>query len=333
AFFAGQVQAASGQRIIEARIRREEKQSKDDPQYWWKRAHYYRGRKEPAQEQKALRKGLALTTPQPEPERRHRGHADWRSWLLADYAHFLARENRTGEAVTLLRKEMESSPANSASSKKAAYVLAFDFEKYIRVEDEVPWKWLANRPKWQYTEKRVFWRMLESAKQDELDRYFSRAEKLADGGDPSRPYTVGWIMNRMNFPKRSIPLLKYAVENASDKELKERAAFALFESYLDTGDWKQAEEIFPDAAKRLTPRELPECYSQVAVTAAEAGAKTDAMRIWRRVANLSPSQIGGLEDLAKAGLRNELKDFYCEMRKKMPSSEAPARALIVLEKK
>lgn len=332
ALFAGQVQAASGQRIIEGRIRQEEKESEDDSQYWWERAQYYRGRREPAQEEEALRKGLALTAPKPEPKRRRRGHVDWRSWLLSDYAHFLARESRTGEAVTLLREEMESSPANSVSSKKAAHVLAFDFEKHIRVEDKVLWNWLAKRPKWEYTEERVLWRMLESAKQDDLDRYFSRAEKLADGSDPSRSHTVGWIMNRMNFPKRSIPLLKYAVENADDKELKERAGFTLFESYLDTGDWEHAEEVFPDAAKRLTPKELPEWYSRVAVTAAKAGAKTDAMRIWSRVANLSPSQIGSLEDLAKAGLRNELKDFYCEMRKKMPSSEVPTRAMMVLEK-
>lgn len=333
ALFAGQVQAASGQRVIESRIKEEEEKSENDPEYWWRRALYYQGRNEPDQQEQALRKGLSLTTPQPEPERQLRGHVDWRSRLLADYAHFLARENRTGEAVTLLRKEMESSPANSAPSKKAAHVLTFDFEKHIRVEDKVLWNWLAKQPKWEHTEKRVLGRMLESAKQDDLDRYFSRAEKLADGSDPSRSHTVGWIMNRMNFPKRSVPLLQYAVQSAEDKELKERAGFTLFESYLDTGDWKHAEEVFPDAAKRLTTKELPEWYSQVAVTAAKAGAKTDAMRIWSRVANLSPSQIAGLEDLAKAGLRNELKDFYCEMRKRMPLSEAPARALMVLEKK
>ena len=109
--------------------------------------------------------------------------------------------------------------------------------------------------------------------------------------------------------------------------------FTLFESYLDTGDWKHAEEVFPDAAKRLTPKELPEWYSRVAVAAAKAGAKTDAMRIWSRVANLSPSQMDGLEDLVEAVLRNELKNFYRKMQKEMPSSEVPAKALMALEKK
>ena len=331
ALFAGQVQAASGQRIIEGRIKKKEKKSEDDPQYWRERAQYYRGRNEPAQEEEALLKGLALTTPQPEQD--HREHVDWRSWLLADYARFLIREKRIDEAVALLRKEIEQAPTVSESAKRAAHLLAFDLYKQISVDDQVLWNWLTNRPKWEHTEERLLWRMLESAKQDNLDKHFIHAEEAAFGKDPSRAHKLGWVMNRMHFPKRSIPLLKYAVENALDKELKERAMFTLLESYLDTGDWKHAEEVFPDAAKRLTPKELPEWYSRVAVAAAKAGAKTDAMRIWNRVANLNPSQINGLEDLVEAGLRNELKNFYRKMQKDIPSSEVPAKALKVLEKK
>ena len=331
--FAGQVQAASGQRIIEGRIKEKEKKSEDDPQYWRERAQYYRGRSEPAQEEKALLKGLTLTTQQPEPEQHHRGHVDWRSWLLADYARFLIQEERIDEAVALLRKEIKQALNVSESAKRAANLLAFDLYKQISVDDPVLWNWLTNQTKWEHTEERLLWRMLENAKQDNLDKHFIYAEDAAFGKDPSRAHRLGWIMNRMNFPKRSIPLLKYAVENTQDKELKKRAVFTLFESYLDTGDWKHAEEVFPDAAKSLTPKELPEWYSRVAVAAAKAGAKNDAMRIWSRVANLSPSQIDGLETLVETGLRNELKNFYRKMQKEIPSSEVPAKALMILEKK
>jgi tetratricopeptide (TPR) repeat protein len=333
ALFAGQVQAASGQRIIEGRIKKNQKKSEDNPQYWRQRAQYYRGRSEPAQEEQALLKGLALTVPQPEPQRPHRDRVDWRSRLLVDYAHFLMRQKRIAEAVALLRKEIKQAPAVSQSAQSAARLLAFDLYKQISVDDPVLWNWLTNRPKWEHTEERLLWRMLESAKPDNLDKHFIHAEQAALGKDPSRAHTLGWIMNRMRLPKRSIPLLKYAVKNAHDKELKERAAFALLESYLDTGDWKHAEEVFPDAARRLTPNELPHWYSRLAVTAAKAGAKPDAMRIWSRVANLCPCHIGDLEDLVEAGLTNELKDFYRKMQKEMPSSEVPARALMALEKK
>ena len=335
ALFAGKVQAESGQRIIEGRIKKKEKKYADDPQYWQKRAHYYWGRNEPVQEEGALLKGLAVTTPQPELERRDRGRCvDWRTSLLSNYAHFLMREKRIGEAVALLRKEIKQSPTVSESAKRAAYLLASDLYKQISVDDPVLWNWLTNRPKWEYTEERLLWRMLENAKRDDLDKYFIRAEKCVFGKDPSRAYTLGCIMNRMHFPKRSISLLKYALGNGLDKELKKRAVFKLFESYLDTGDWKHAKKVFPDAAKRLTTlKELSKWYSRVAVAAAKAGAKTDAMRIWSRVANLNPFQIDGMEYLIEAGLRKELKKFYRKMQKDMPSSEFPTKALMALEKK
>ena len=333
ALFAGEVQAASGQRVIEGRIRKDEKKSEDDPEYWSKRAEYYRGRKEPAQEEEALLRGLGLARPQPEAERYARGSFDWRSRLLADYAGFLEHQERTHEAVSILRKEIEQAPATSQSAKSAARLLAFDFEKQVSADDAVLWNWLGNRPKWEHIEERLLWRMLERAKPDEMDKHFIRAEELARRGHPSRAGTLGWIMNHMHFPKRSIALLEYAVANADEKELRESSQFTLFGSYLDTGDWKRAEQVFPQAARRLTPKELPDWYSRIAVTAAKAGAKTDAMRIWRRVANLSPSHIDGLEDLAEAGLRDELKGFYREMQKKIPSSEVPVRAQTALEKR
>jgi len=138
-------------------------------------------------------------------------------------------------------------------------------------------------------------------------------------------------MNRMHFPKRSIPLLEYAVETAHDDELKEQAVFTLFESCLDVGDWRRAEEVFPEASRRLTPTEVPDWYSRIAVVAAAAGKKTDAMRIWKAVANVNPAELDHLDELVKLGLRDELVAFYSEMAKNMPSSEIPARVLRALE--
>ena len=278
-----------------------------------------------------MRRGLALTRLQPRSEGLSRDEMDSRSWLLVDYAHFLARVDRRAEAVELLRKEIEQASATSESARKAAHLLAFDFGNDVSEDDEILWIWLASRPKWEYTEKRLLWRMLENAKRDDLDRYLLRAEELANGRDPSRSHTLGWIMNRMQFPKRSISLLEYAVETAHDEESREQAVFTLFESYLDTGDWRRAEDVFPEASRRLTPMEVPDWYSRVAVTAAVAGKKADAIRLWRAVANINPAELDRLDELAKLGLRHELVAFYDEMARKMPSSEIPTKVLRVLE--
>jgi len=330
ALFAGRVQGASGQRVIESRIEEEEEQREGDPEYWRKRALYYHGRNEPAREEHALKNGLALTTSQARPKRAGKGHMDMRRWLLSDYARFLERMNRTPEAVALLREEIEQAPADTLSAEGAAHMLAFDFPKHVTAGDEVLWTWLAHRPKWEHTEIRLLWRMLESVPRDDVSEWFIRAEALTKRTGPSRAYALGWIMNRMQHPKRSIPLLQYAVENAQDDELKKWAAFTLFESYLDTDNWKQAEQIFMEARKQLSPREVPHWYSRLAVVAVGAGASDDAMRIWRAAARINPSDLTSLRRLIRAGLRAELAAFYQDMAGRLPSSETPARALKML---
>ncbi len=333
ALFAGTVQRESGVRVIEARIAAEEEESQDDPDYWRKRAQYYRGRAEPNKEEEALVNALALTKPEPLPDRTAKGHMDMRARVLGDYAHFLRRNHRAAEAVTLLRKEMAEAPVESASSARAARLLAFDFEKQLSTDDEVLWNWLSKRANWGHTAERLLWRMLEKAQRSELHPYFSRAEKMTKDSDASRSQTLGWIMNRMGFPRRSIPLLEHTTRTADNDNLRERAWFALFESYLDLRDWESAERIFPEARKRLTIREQGDWYARIAVAAAVSGHKAEAMRIWRVSANADPARPAYLSELAECGLREELAAFYRALAEKLPESEAPGKALKMLQQR
>lgn len=330
ALLAGQVQGASGQRVIADRIEEQEEQRQDDPEYWRQRAAYYRGRNEPDREEDALRQGLARTAPQPLPERPTKGNADVRSWLLRDYVHFLKRMKRVPEAMALLRDELEHAPADAMSAERAANLLAFDFPEHITADDGVLWLWLAHRPRWEHTETRLLWRLLEKAPSDQRDAYFDHAEELARQADPTRAYALGWIMNRMGQPQRSIALLEYALQETTDEKLREQTAFTLFESYLDTGHWQQAERLFPEAGKRLTPTERPKWHARIAFVAARAGAKADAMRLWKVAANVNPSDLTSLTSMAEAGLREELMAYYRDLAVKLPTSVTPARALTML---
>ncbi len=333
ALLAGEVQAASGARTIETRLQRKEELSEDDPEYWFQRARYYQGRKDAGQEEEALKKGLELTSPQPEAERRFKGHFDYRSQMVSSYALFLKRMRRMDEAVAFLRREMEQFPAEMASTKAAGNLLAFELFDRLSADDPVLWEWLARRPQWQYTEERLLWRMLEKAQRQDIHRYFEQAEKLALGKDPSRMFSLGWIMNRMQFAERSIPLLALAIEKADDAELKGRAVFTLLESYLDTNNWKKAEEIFPEASQRLTPAEVSKWLGRIAVVAAQSGERAEAIRIWTAVANINPYESGAIDSLLGLGLREELIDFYQQMGQKMPASEIPVKMLKHLQQK
>jgi hypothetical protein len=75
-------------------------------------------------------------------------------------------------------------------------------------------------------------------------------------------------MTRHNASARAVPLLKSAIQRLPDGEKKESATFTLFEAYLDTNDWKAAEDVWPAARRRLTPGELPEWLGRTAVAAA-----------------------------------------------------------------
>ena len=98
-------------------------------------------------------------------------------------------------------------------------------------------------------------------------------------------------------------------------------------------DWKRAEEAWPLASRHVTQAEHPEWPRQVAVAAAKAGAREDALRLWKIVTNIDPAHTAGLDDLVKAGLRDELVACYCDMQKRMPTSDAPRVALAALVEK
>jgi tetratricopeptide (TPR) repeat protein len=127
ALLAGRTQAASGESTIEGRIIEAESKSENDPEYWRERALYFRGQQEFDREEEALKKGLSLTKPEIAPQQPGRRQAGWRSWLLSDYAHFLARHRSPNEAVALLRRELADAPAMAESAVKAAHLLAFEF--------------------------------------------------------------------------------------------------------------------------------------------------------------------------------------------------------------
>lgn len=118
-----------------------------------------------------------------------------------------------------------------------------------------------------------------------------------------------------------MPLLKHAVETAADDELKQRAAFTLFETHLDLKNWRAAESMFALAEKRLSPSEDPEWLGRIALIAAQAGDKQDAMRLFRRVANCNLRCRRLVDDMADLGLEAELREFYHDAQRRLPTAK------------
>jgi tetratricopeptide (TPR) repeat protein len=326
--FDGEIQRETGGRTIENKIKEEEKKSENDPKYWRERASYYRGREDTTHEEEALKKALALAAPKTKEE--YLSEKEY-IYIRGDYISFLFRVGRKNEAVALLIKEIEIAPAESDAAKDAVHSIAYDFENYALPDNELLWNWLKNCLVWGYTEERLIRVMLQNSEESKLNKHLSRAEQLVRGKDPVNSLILGSVFHHMNLARRSIPLLKYAAIHTHDKEKKRYALYTLAESYLDLDDWKRAEEILPEALSRQEQKGLSDLYIRIGLVAAKTGNKTVAMRIWKTRANIDPSDLKYLEELADSGLKKELIAFYRQMQKKMPTSEVPARAFKLLE--
>lgn len=330
--FSGQVQGASGARVIEGRIQEAEEENLDDPQYWMSRAQYYRGRKHLVAEEDALRKGFALT--QPGPKEKGKGQMNERRQFLSRLVRLLRKEKRSEEGTTLLLTEMEEAPIDSASSEAAARMFAMDVQHWIDPDEPILWDWLARRQVWNHTEERLLREMLERVGEEERVPYFDRAEQLVRGDeiDPSRARTLGWIFKYLKSPERAVAVLEYAFSLLIEAKDRQRCALTLMGAYLDLGDWKSAELHYADAEKRLTTREDIERLGDIAVVAAKAGDPDAAFRIWRRLANGSLKVKSINEELSALGLGDEIADYYEHVLERFPSANlkdvAPTSAAV-----
>lgn len=249
---------------------------------------------------------------------------------------YLARriQEKTGQdtAESNSKKDEEKSDATSEKAVQTVNTLLRKPGKHIKADDVVLWNWLESRPKWDYDEERLLIKMLLNVEQVERPTYFKRIEKLVEGNDPSRSLVFGAIMKQMQFPKHALTHIQYALKNTDDEELKKKAYRALYETYLYMNDWKNAEELLPHITKHHNSEELSIKYSNLAIAAAKAGAKEDALRLWKKAVNLKPSTLYRLEALVKKGLGKQLEAYYRELQNKMPNSQIPKKALAIINK-
>ena len=109
-FLAGETQAASGFRVVENEIREREALDAEKPEYWRERARYYKGRNEPEEEEKALRKLLAFYDV-PEYKADIKSHTYMSA--LNDLFQFLWMQKRQDEAMKLFKEHRDAAKGNT----------------------------------------------------------------------------------------------------------------------------------------------------------------------------------------------------------------------------
>jgi len=323
--FAGQVQRASGYRVIEKRIKKAEDENKDSVQYWLRRASYYIGRKEHDQADDAFQKALALP---PEGYRRR---------AVGEYARFLIRTcKQYDQAKRVLREELQRiAPNYDVVSPLVSWLLELD-SKYkvpISADDPLLWQFLADRETYGYQEERVLKALLGKSRSAAATDFFcTRALKLA-GPDahPSRHHIVGRILLRADRAQQAAPLLEDAFRRWPHPATRFQPARPLLAAHLETGDLKSAEKTLRSVRVQLHISELKSWLANLAIAAAKQGDKGNALRLWRKRANVDMNDLDQIDDLVAAGMRQRLQAYYAEVKNRDPNNRAVEAALAKLK--
>lgn len=336
----GEVHAASGSSEVEKQILKEEKNSKDDPKYWLKRANYYKISKRVKEAEQAYRKGLEIAKPAPRP--RGKAMMNPRARLIGGFVNFLMQNQRKDDAFKLLHDEIKTASADSWSAEVAAFLLVsqrnYSFRDYLLPDEPTLLQWLEKRPVWHYQETCVlnyFAEMAQQAQDLEKEKLRSkvlqRIEKMVKDAHPSRAICLGELLlssRRGNpDPEKAIPYLQYALKHKdSDKNLRQQAASKLFTAYTKSGDIKRASKMFNESSSEFN---LSSCdpLNHLALLAAKQGDKEMAMENWRRSANCSLNNKMHHDltsKLRRLGLGDQIDAYYREVKEKLPEFTCPS---------
>ncbi len=331
-FNAGAVQSSTGLRVVEAKILKDEKANENSPDYWLNRAAYYAGRKENALVWKTYLQALEKFPYKPN---------DLQASFprLQILYRFGWRGGDNKETVVILRNEFIKAKAKN-DLKYLYHLLRLindDFEDLrdeFAVNTELLPQVLAVCEEWSYDEGSLIGNVMESEKWDakKRDAVWNKLSELARRDIANRAYHLAEAMTNENEDRKAIALLeeclKIAPLEVSGGINFDRAdiKFDLFEIYIDLGDWQKAEKLYADDADYGGNK-----LGKIAVAAAKSGKFAAAVRLWKINANFDRRNLNGLAELAKTEAKMPLREFYIEMKQKDALSDAPDKALLLLQ--
>lgn len=356
--YAGQIQAASGARVVQKKVLDAEATEGDTPEYWRGRGDYFAGRKEWKQAEEAFLKCIEVAAPEG-------AGGTTKSWAISFYLNLLQRTDMPRAYEEFWKRSGDLPPDRTLWLLDG--FMHWD-KNPIRGYDERCWKLLAANERWDLygNAERLLMEMIEGpsdmegnfgelhtakgAKDKALapqgvkrpdsrsewrKRILLRAAELSKDADGTRSAAVISAMQRTrphnrppDDPLDALPMLEYAVKrNAADaqgdsqqRHHYESMVRMLSSEYLNAGQWRKAMELKP----------APDAYS-LAYSAAKAGDLADAMGFWKQCSAADRMNLGPLHTLRKTALRDDLIRFYEDMAKAMPENAAPPKALAILK--
>lgn len=365
-YLAGAVQSASGARVVESKILREQGARQNSYEYWHERVNYYRGRQEPERVFDAFRQSFAAVPLDLSDERSR----DSRLYFIGRFADFVddefggdAAHEKTEdlsdeekrklrfrrEAEDFLRGEYEKTNANAAYSAELVRIISN--EKFEKLLDETfkrdPQMLVA------FAQINAF-----DALQSVLDAFMRSASvtKAQKAAAMNRILTIAAsadVENALTFiqtvigrersgidASRIVPLLLRNLEKIEKRlsgarlidEEEKYEAENLRDKYLARLFETYLQANDRRAAEKLIAAgenfSISDRIRRLVVNAAENGALGEAMRFWKLKANLNRRDLDDLETLARRPeIKQSLKEFYQSMKISETFSPIPDIAL------
>ncbi len=365
-YLAGMVQDASGARVVESEILRQQALRQDSYEYWQERVSYYYGRNEPELMFSSYMQAFAAV-PFNLSDRKSAG---MRIYFVRDFADFALRKfgwNRNKEvsedwssedkrrhqfwkdAENFLRGEFGKTMANVKYSYELTKIIAendFDnlAEEIVSKNPEI----LTNAAKsdWLMSYDPLLGIFLESksVSQAKKDAVFDELLTIADRtdvkkawvlfellGQESRKYTAKLIPVFEKHLAKSLEFAKtYKPSDDDDGDfsrLPNRYGENLFRLYLAANDRRSAEKLLANGYYSYNYG-----INALIENAARNGAFDEAVRYWKMKANINRQDLEGLSSLKRfPTLAQSLREFYTQMKTAEPNSPIPDAALQILK--
>ena len=358
---AGQVQAASGFRVVESKILQDEAAQRNSVAYWLERVNYYEGRDEPEQARQALRQALVNL-----PYRANDKPANQaRLGILSAFERFvekdcdeqrndncdnynedgraicLQQKSNCSEVISLLRQEIVSHQTDLVYVLGVLDILDADLED---VRDNLFAEFPTLFSRYFASPEAGDWggewgnRLVENIVESERltlafkEKFVSQLERLALAQPSQRPLALAKSIKEV-FPQKTFALLKSCQamgEVCLGKEWERGNLIdTIFSAYLAAQEWKAAEELIL-AEKSILPRVFYHYLGQLTVRAVHRNDLNEAMRLWRLLNRYDRRNVGSLKNWATPPMKLKLREFYLEMKKNDPNSSIPDAALALL---
>lgn len=330
AYQAGEVQANSGARVVEQRIQKAEAEQQDTPEYWLSRALYYSGRKEDKPAVEAFEKGLALVPMDAE------GRLTMRWRVLSEYARHLWLRNVENpvDAYRFMRKELDSTPLKGDHARALIMELLHydnrDASRLIAPNDERFWAFLAAQMDWKVHGRSLLEHLYRNAPAEQREATLQRAETMAkESPTAERSRALGTLMISLGKYERAAFWIEDVLSRLKDKEELPSARYDLWQAYRARNNWRGMARLLSQMEQDQTLHwQSTTALRELAVAAAESGAKEEAITFFQKWANQDRRPVPGeLYPLPADGLLPALRAYYARIAQTEPKSATPTRVL------